>query len=183
MTGSGALDRLPPGLTETNWPAAGDTDALAALVARRLVSVTTTLAQRLDDLGELQAVPGTVLEAAALPPARSLGTAPHFALPGELRTSIGDAFVGRADELWRIHHELSTMRGDASATALTGALEGGGGFSKTRLATEYFYRFGPTSFPGGLFWVNAELADRVDEQLHGVLVRARPDRPRLTGHA
>src|SRR5882762_6346957 len=100
---------------------------------------------------------------------------PVFALSGELRASIGADFVGRADALWRIHHLLSTLRGDVGAAALTGAIEGGGGFGKTRLATEYLHRFGPGSYPGGLFWVNAEQSLRLEEQLHGVLVTLRPE--------
>lgn len=177
--GATGLDRLPPRLRGTNWPPATDTDALADLVTRRLGTVGLTLGRRLEELGALEAVRATVLEDAAMPPARSLGTVARFALPGELRVSIGDAFVGRADELWRIHHELSTLRGDVSATALTGALEGGGGFGKTRLATEYLHRFGPPAFPGGLFWVNAELGDRLEEQLHGILATLDPSTPAL----
>jgi hypothetical protein len=100
---------------------------------------------------------------------------PVFALAGELRASIGADFVGRSDELWRIHHLLSTLRGDVGAAALTGAIEGGGGFGKTRLATEYLHRFGPGSYPGGLFWVNAEQSLRLEEQLHGVLATLRPE--------
>src|SRR5438445_6506279 len=67
------------------------------------------------------------------------------------------------------------MRGELAAAALTGAIEGGGGFGKTRLATEYLHRFGPGSYPGGLFWVNAEQSLRLEEQLHGVLATLRPE--------
>jgi hypothetical protein len=51
----------------------------------------------------------------------------------------------------------------------------GGGFGKTRLAAEYLHRFGPGSYPGGLFWVNAEQSLRLEEQLHGVLATLRPE--------
>lgn len=173
------LDRLPPLLRATKWPASDDTAGLVALVSERLGTVTDTLAERLEALGKLESVRATLLEEAALPAPRSLGGIPRFALPGELRGSIGDAFVGRADELWRIHHELSTMRGDASSAALTGALEGGGGYGKTRMATEYLHRFGPSSYPGGLFWTNAELTDRLEEQLHGILATLKPGIPNL----
>ncbi|MEA2686984.1 MAG: hypothetical protein QOE93_2179, partial [Actinomycetota bacterium] len=166
---TGDLDWLPPLLRGTNWPAANETATLAALVRSRLAVVADTLGERLGALGQLASVRLTVLEETEVPPPRSLVGVPRFALPGELRISINDAFVGRADELWRIHHELSTLRADVPTLGLTGALEGGGGFGKTRLATEYFHRFGPPSYPGGLFWVNAELGDRLEEQLHGIL--------------
>jgi tetratricopeptide (TPR) repeat protein len=173
------LERFPALVRSTNWPSAADTAALAALVQQRLVMVRPTLTERLEALGALGAIRATVLAAAAVPPPQHLGGVPVYALPGELRTSIGDAFVGRADELWRIHHELSTLRGGPAAAALTGALEGGGGVGKTRLATEYLHRFGPAHYPGGLFWVNAEVGDRLEEQLHGILATVVADVPDL----
>ena len=180
--GTEHADELRPlpaaGLRATNWCPATDTAALVALVERRLGTVTPTVGERLAGLSELVAVRETVLEESAVPPARSLAGIPRYFLPGELRVSIGDAFVGRADELWRIHHQLSTLRGDITAAALTGALEGGGGFGKTRLATEYVHRFG-RGYRGGVFWVNADGDDRLEEQLHGILSTLVPDTPPL----
>ena len=173
------LDRLPARVSGAAWPGAGETDALVALVRDRLAGVSQTFGQRLEALGELDAVRETVLEEAAVPPPRHRAGIPTYSLPGELRPTINEAFVGRADELWQIHHELDTLRGGASAAALSGALEGGGGFGKTRLATEYVHRFGPTHYPGGLFWVNAATPERLDEQLHGILRTLRPDVPGL----
>ena len=173
------LDRLPARVSGAAWPPADDTNGLVALVRDRLAGVSQTFGQRLEALGELEAVRATVLEEAAVPPPRNRAGIPTYSLPGELRPTINEAFVGRADELWQIHHELDTLRGGASAAALSGALEGGGGFGKTRLATEYVHRFGPTHYPGGLFWVNAATPERLDEQLHGILRTLRPDVPGL----
>jgi tetratricopeptide (TPR) repeat protein len=174
------LERLPPRLKTTLWWSTDEVHAVVRLVVDRLAEVPVTIGERLMRLGELIPLRATVTEEAAIPPARSLSGIPSFALVGELRPSIQADFVGRSDELWRIHHTLSTMRGDLSAAALTGAIEGGGGFGKTRLATEYLHRFGPTTYPGGLFWINAEQSLRLEEQLHGVLVTLRPEVPRFT---
>jgi tetratricopeptide (TPR) repeat protein len=64
---------------------------------------------------------------------------------------------------------------------VTTALEGGGGFGKTRLAVEYVHRYGPNEYPGGIFWVNAEVPeDRLEAQMHGILRLLRPlDTPGL----
>jgi tetratricopeptide (TPR) repeat protein len=169
------LERLAPRLRTTLWPGVGETEDLARLVVDRLGKVSVSLGQRLEALGELGLLRATVMAEAAIPPARSAAGMAVFALAGELRASIGADFVGRADEMWRIHHLLSTLRGELGAAALTGAIEGGGGFGKTRLATEYLHRFGPGSYPGGLFWVNAEQSLRLEEQLHGVLATLRPE--------
>lgn len=89
------------------------------------------------------------------------------------------SFLGRADDLWRIHFTLSTLRVDEAA-ALTGALEGGGGFGKTRLALEYLHRLGPKNYPGGIFWVDADVdSERLEERFHGILRTIKPDTPEL----
>src|SRR5262249_61924199 len=113
--------------------------------------------------GELEAVRATVLEAAAVPTVWPLGSVPSYPLLG-LPPSLGDGFVGRADELWRIHTALSTMRGDVvTAAADTGALQGGGGFGQTRLALEHLRRVWPQNSLGGLFWIHAEVEGQLAE--------------------
>jgi tetratricopeptide (TPR) repeat protein len=172
------MERLPPLLAQTNWPAADDTTAVVALVHERLETVDETIGERLDALGLRQRL-GPRLAELAIPPPRDLAGMRLFPVGG-IPQSIGDAFVGRADELWAIHDALSTERGDTSGAALTGALEGGGGFGKTRLAAEYVHRFGPPAFPGGLFWLTAAVAeDRLEAQFHGILRTLRPDTPDL----
>ncbi len=99
----------------------------------------------------------------------------------DVETTIGEqGFIGRATELWRIHTALTLGNGPRGA-ALTGSLEGGGGFGKSRLAAEYLHRFGPANFPGGLFWIDADVPeDRVEAQLHGVLRTLHPGTPELS---
>jgi tetratricopeptide (TPR) repeat protein len=167
------LEGLPPGHRSTNWLAADDTAALADLVRRRLDAVTETLGERLGALGELDAMRATVVEQAAIPPPGNFAGATMYPPRRALDDSLGDGFVGRADELWRIHHRLWRMRGGASGAALTGGIEGGAGFGKTRLATEYFHRFGPQTYVGGLFWVNAETP--LERQFHGILRELKPE--------
>jgi hypothetical protein len=116
-----------------------------------------------------------LLEETALPPPMNLAGVPLY--PLELPPSLGEAFVGRADHPWQIHSTLSTKRGEPSANAaLAAVLEGGGGFGKTRLALEYLHRFGPCSYPGGLFWVNADVTgDQLESQFHGILRILKPE--------
>jgi tetratricopeptide (TPR) repeat protein len=111
-----------------------------------------------------------------LPPLR-FGELPCNA--DKLRPSIRDAFVGRADEMWQLHDALSTTRmGGADVAALTGALQGGGGFGKTRLAVEYAWRLGPSAYPGGVFWIDASESDQVSMELRHVLRAAVEPRER-----
>ena len=177
------LRSLPPALQVSHWPTADEVERLVGMVRASLARVTTTLQQRLEAVG----TPGValrtrLLEEAALPPPGNLATVPVS--PRALPQSLGSSFVGRADDLWRIHYTLSVLRdrrGEGVAgAALTGALHGAGGFGKTRLALEYLYRFGPKHHPGGLFWVNAEVGpERLEEQFHGILRTLRPDVPDL----
>jgi hypothetical protein len=178
----GELRQLPPLLRNTHWPQADEVLLLTRLVHERLAQAKRTLAESIDETGGSQAsTRARLLEDSALPPAMNLaGFKPIY--PLERPPSIGAAFKGRADELWRIDITLFTLRGDAlSGAALTGALEGGGGLGKTRLALEYLHRLGPRHFPGGLFWVDADVGpERLEEQLHGILRALRPEVPKLS---
>ena len=184
--GSTSLELLPvpPALRAGSWLGAADTSGLEALVRERLARSPRTLGERLEAAGERGAGLRTRLleKTAARPEPRSLAGARMF--PPKLPPTLGDAFVGRADELWRIHYTLSVLqdrRGEGVAgAAITGALHGAGGFGKTRLALEYLHRLGPSHYPGGLFWVNAEASpDRLEEQFHGILRTLVPDAPDL----
>lgn len=173
-----ALDALPPRHRSTNWVAADNTATLAELVRRRLDAITTTIDERLIALGELDAIRTTLIEQAAIPPPGVLDPLLMYAPPGTLDRSLGDAFLGRADELWRIHHQLWGMRGGMSAAARSGAIEGSAGVGKSQLAMEYFHRFGPQTYKGGLFWVNGEAP--LESQFHGILQTLKPkDTPDL----
>jgi hypothetical protein len=56
--------------------------------------VSLGLRERLKALGELAALGATVVDEAAIPPAKSSAGTPVFALTGELRASIGTSPEG-----------------------------------------------------------------------------------------
>jgi tetratricopeptide (TPR) repeat protein len=165
------MDRFPPLVAVRNWPDVGDIDRIAEFVIAELATNPPTLRERYALVGDADAARRYV-DTTRLPSPAKIGNIPFVPQIG-LPTSIGDAFVGRADDLWRIHDLLWTERGDpATAAGLTGAIEATGGFGKTRLALEYLYRFGPRHFKGGLFWINAESDPEL--QLYEVLQALNP---------
>jgi tetratricopeptide (TPR) repeat protein len=171
------MERFPPLVQGRNWPAVDDIDAIAALVEAELAANPPTLRQRYASVADADAARSFLLEATRLPPPLRIGKVPFVPQVG-LAPTIGDAFVGRADDLWRIHDLLWTERGDpATAAGLTGSIEAIGGFGKTRLALEYLYRFGPRHFKGGLFWINAESDPEL--QLYDVLQSLNPSAPAI----
>jgi hypothetical protein len=175
---------LPPGLQARSWPSGEDLGTLEQLIRARLEDAQATLGERL----KLSGGPGEglrrrLLEESALPEPKNLAQV-EKRYPRALPPSLGRSFVGRADELWRIHYTLSVLRDrrgeGAAGAALTGALHGAGGFGKTRLALEYLHRLGPNHYPGGLFWVNADVGpDGLEEQFHGILRTLEPGVPDL----
>ncbi|HLM47815.1 MAG TPA: toll/interleukin-1 receptor domain-containing protein, partial [Myxococcaceae bacterium] len=175
---SSLLEHLPPQLRNGVWPAQEDASALKALSLEVLARMPLSLGDRLSQLENLPALRARLLEETAIPSPKRLVGMPQF--PYDLEPSIQHRFVGRADELWRIDFALSTRSGGPMAAALTTGLEGGGGVGKTRLALEYLHRFGPRRFPGGLFWVDADVSeDRLEEQFHGILQELEPSTPPL----
>lgn len=171
------MERFPPLVQGRNWPAVDDIDAIAALVEAELAANPPTLRERYASVADADAARSFLLEATRLPPPMRIGNLPFVPQVG-LAPTIGDAFVGRADDLWRIHDLLWTERGDpATAAGLTGSIEAIGGFGKTRLALEYLYRFGPRHFRGGLFWINAE--SDAELQLYDVLQALNPQAPSI----
>jgi hypothetical protein len=171
------MDRFPPLVRARNWPSVDDIDAIAALVEAELAATPPTLRERYASVADADAARSFLLEATRLPAPMRIGNLPFVPQVG-LAPTIGDAFVGRADDLWRIHDLLWTERGDpATAAGLTGSIEAIGGFGKTRLALEYLYRFGPRHFRGGLFWINAESDPEL--QLYEVLQTLNPSAPAI----
>ncbi|WP_420128350.1 tetratricopeptide repeat protein [Longimicrobium sp.] len=171
------MERFPPLVRARNWPAVEDIDAIAALVEAELAANPPTLRERYASVADADAARSFLLEATRLPPPMRIGNLPFVPQVG-LAPTIGDAFVGRADDLWRIHDLLWTERGDpATAAGLPGSIEAIGGFGKTRLALEYLYRFGPRHFRGGLFWINAESDPEL--QLYDVLQALNPSAPAI----
>ena len=78
-------------------------------------------------------------------------------------------FVGRTDDLDRLHAVLQTRRPVGIRPA---GLTGMGGIGKTQLAVEYVYRH-KDDYPGGIFWVNA--AEPLAQGLAQVGARLRPE--------
>ena len=172
------LDSLPALIRQLSWPSADQTAVLAQLVKTRLSSIGESIREHIGDDQAAEAIRATLLQESALPPPINLAGAAQF--PLSLPVSLGEGFVGRADDMWRIHFALSTMRGEPGASAsLSGALEAGGGFGKTRLALEYLHRFGG-HYPGGLFWVDADVSNEaLQERFHGILKALKPETPEL----
>ena len=168
-------DRLPPSLRLRKWPQASDTEGLVDVVRKRLEGAMLSLEKdliRILGKSEAETIGKRFREQAALPSPANLRGIRLF--PTQMEPSLGEGFKGRADDLWRLHHELSTVAtGDAPRSV---AIEGGGGFGKTRLAREYFHRFGPTWYQGGLFWLDANVSgEEIEPRFHGVLRAVRPD--------
>jgi tetratricopeptide (TPR) repeat protein len=172
------LQRLPPILRTTNWPAATATDALAGLTRSKVTSLTVTLDDRCRRAHVQAEVRSAMVTEGMIPEPLRLAGFPVF--PQNLPGSLRHAFVGRANELWRLHAALTESALDSTqAAALTGALQGGGGFGKTQLAREYLHRFGPAWYRGGCFWIDASDGLLVERQLHGVLASLRPGLPSI----
>jgi hypothetical protein len=134
---------LPFPLGETTWPSWERSADVAALVEKRLAA-GLTIRQRNPALAEQ--VLAEVTGGLRIPIPGTLVGTPHSALGG-IPATIGDRFVGREAELWRLHYSL-TSRPAASG--------GAAGFGKTRVAVEYLHRFGPLHYRGGILWLNAE---------------------------
>jgi hypothetical protein len=158
---------LPP----RNWLAASATHALADVVRAAVHAHPGSL--RDDNHEATRSLAQLVVEDSALPPVAPI----HVDIPQSryVRPSIHDRFVGRGVDLARLHALLySPLPG---AVAITGAVVAAGGFGKTQLALEYFHRYGPRYYPGGLFWINAANdSDGFHDQHHHMLAELRsPD--------
>lgn len=161
---------LPPIIQTSNLLRSNQTSELVHLVNQRLASSPQSIESRLhrDSVSpELvkQLVGSSVLP---LPPGKTTRI-PMY--PLNLRPSLGDAFVGRVDDFWRLHEALSIRRmAPADVSVSTVALYAGGGYGKTQLATEYLRRVGPKLFRGGLLWLDASgERQSLSDQFRGIL--------------
>lgn len=169
---AGDLTELPPQLRSTNWPFGDNTAAIVGLVKSALARNESSIRDRIGHAAASTAI-GVLIEEALIPPPRSLSGVPTF--PVSLPASIGPRFVGRANDLWRLHVSLSGPLRSAVPVGLTGSIEAMGGMGKTRLAVEYVHRFGHFAYPGGVFWIYADADESgIDTQLHGVLTTLAP---------
>ena len=169
------LDLLPPNVANTNWPQAGESDRIEALVRRSLASHPNSVRCVLS-ADEAHRLVKAVGQESSMPEPFTLAGVPHSLPEGVAQRSIGPRFVGRAADLRRIHRILSSegLRG----ARLIGRIAAGAGFGKTRLAVEYVHRYGAKYYPGGVFWVTAN-ARGMDKEFWRVLHDLDPTLPDL----
>ncbi|HEY0151397.1 MAG TPA: tetratricopeptide repeat protein [Longimicrobium sp.] len=175
------FDRFPSLAQATNWPTIDDAEAVAALVRSRLARSETVLREMLEAV-HASALETELREAVRLPAPTSASAV--RLVPARIPPSIHSSLVGRGDDLWRIDTLLWTGPGGRSSHgSAVVALEGAGGIGKTRLALEYLWRFGPRRFPGGLFWIDADVDPAALEERHyEILVALNPDAPSLNAY-
>jgi tetratricopeptide (TPR) repeat protein len=172
------MERFPSGIGGRNWPKVDDIDALASLVRDEVAAKPPTLRERYAALGADEVERARFLASSRLPVPQKIGTIP--VARSQPTPSIQDAFVGREDDLWRIHHVLANRgAGSATVAGLTGSLTAMGGMGKTRIALEYLWRFGTRDWRGGLFWINAEQVETAESQLYDVLRALNPSVPSI----
>jgi hypothetical protein len=171
VLGEGALDILnevPPMFADSNALPASATNEIETLVRRRLADQPTPLRQRLSE-AEAQRLRSAFLNEANMLEPRSLEGIVCSLPQGASGHSIGSRFIGRGEELRGIHRVLAPASGVKGP--VVGRVVAGGGFGKTRLATEYLHRYGPRYYSGGLFWVNAA-SSSIDGELWRILMSA-----------
>jgi hypothetical protein len=98
--------------------------------------------------GTLRPDPELTEDRTQLPPVMDLP--PRSWMP---HRSLGDRFIARVADLWRLHDELNN--GKTVLVQGVGLVMGAGGLGKTQLAIEYAHRFG-SRYPGGVFWIEAD---------------------------
>ena len=168
-----ALQHAPPALQQTNWPRADEPTRVAAAVVEVLTRVPQPVASRVAALHGLAFVSSfrdQLLAITQLPAPQTVNR-PRLYAPG-LPATVGERFVGRADDLWKINYLLTAQPGAAGVGLWpTVALVAVGGVGKTRIAAEYVHRVAATRFRGGIIWVDLgddALADR-DRTYYAVL--------------
>ena len=67
--------------------------------------------------------------------------------------SLGEKFVGRVDDFWKLHDSL--FRGGTTILGGDVVVVGTGGLGKTQLAIEYAHRCG-SLYASGVYWVDAD---------------------------
>ncbi len=125
------LDAMPASVAGRNWPAAGAAERLEALVRRRLDKGPAPIRARLAE-AEAQKLAAAFLEQSKTLESGSLHGIVCSLPAGVAGQSIGGRFVGRAEDLRRLHRILSESGGRAAR--LTGSIAAGAGIGKTRLA-------------------------------------------------
>lgn len=170
------LALMPESVAGRYWPSAEETSELEQLVHRQFQVAKVALRTTLPE-SEMRRLAISLVEESKIPEPKSLhGVA--CALPERVaQQSIRSRFVGRADELRRLHQVLS--EGVGSRGKPTIRISAGGGVGKTQLVIEYLHRYGPEYFRGGLFWVDAGLGS-IDKEFWRVLKEIEPSLPDIT---
>lgn len=165
------LNHLPQEMRDINWPTFHDLASQVELIRQMLEGghsqpLTALLPPLAREQLEARATALTAIPARAdhLDPARTLGV-PHLA---------PSRFVGRELLLRNLLHQLVSPSGH-HAVALTGP----GGVGKTRLVAEFVWRYGPTHFPGGMYWLQVSTPDLWIPQVHALLQHLDPATPAL----
>lgn len=170
------LQRFPGEMRAVHWPSSADPPAVAAIIAERLNARGPTLREQLDRLGGADAERDRLLDSGGLPPPGDLSETPVWPASG-LSPSLGDAFVGRTNELWQIHDALTHFSEYHRHAGNIVSVEAGAGFGKSRLVIEYVRRFS-RDYPGGIFWIDA--TQDLEHQHYGILSALEHNPPPLT---
>jgi hypothetical protein len=158
---------LPQRLATVNWPTVGEFEEAIALIERRLESQSRTVREQLTEMQAFELLQG-LREGAALPSPGDVGSRVLYKAAA-MEPSIGERFVGRAYDLEHLHGVLSAhhhFKASGTGAAAAVRLVSAGGFGKTRLLTEYVWRYVPRYFPAGVFWIDASLGSSAIEEQH-----------------
>jgi tetratricopeptide (TPR) repeat protein len=148
---------LPPTVRRTNLPQATATEDVVGLVIQR---------RNLDRLGKrfakanIRNIADRFLSETA-PPARRMCARTH---PASFPRSLTSRFVGRTDDLWRLHKALLPPGQPGELAPRAAAVTAGAGIGKTTLALEYIHRYAAVHFSGGVFWIDAEAPTEAGSQ-------------------
>ncbi len=155
------IPHLPPPLARVSWPSSDRTTEIADMIRRRLQGLSVTLSSRIEAVNDDAVARLRGGGDVPLPWPQAQATHDADVPDGERPFSVdlapetrGEAFIGRAAELWRLFHELVTCR--AFAETRRCAVQGLGGSGKSQLASEFMARYGERFFPGGLIWISAD---------------------------
>jgi hypothetical protein len=161
------ISELPPDLAMRNWPPVSDISRVTELLEAEIPLAGGTFGTFLKSYDPAVIA---LTEAPRLPAPRD-GIAARV-LPAGLPPSCHDAFVGRADELSRIHFALtSSAPHGAEVPRRTVLLEGFAGVGKSQLAAEYVHRCGD-HYSGGIFYLTAGVsAADFERQLTELAIR------------
>lgn len=143
---------FPPRL-QTRFHATAGTGDLVDTTLNALCRCPDSIEQRLDAAGLRRTALLAYEGGHAMPTARVSAGAVEWS--EQVLPSINDAFVGRAELLWQIHVALVGHGDPGNVSPSSACIWGGTGYGKTRVALEYWHRFGASHFSGGRFWIDA----------------------------